>query len=48
MRGSTSGYADKNSLKDTLSEKRPRSLRKKVSTLFSSLRSRRSLGALKD
>jgi hypothetical protein len=48
MRGSISGYAPKNGLKDTLSEKRPRSLRKKVSTLFSSLRSRRSLGALKD
>ncbi|PMD26523.1 hypothetical protein NA56DRAFT_654349 [Hyaloscypha hepaticicola] len=48
IRGSTSCYTHKNDLKDDLFEKSPRSLRKKVSTLFSSLRSRRSLGALKD
>jgi hypothetical protein len=48
MRGSTSGYAHKNGLKDNPSDKSPRSLRKKVSSLFNSLRSRRSLGALKD
>lgn len=48
MHGSTSSYAHKNGLKDNLSEKSPRRLRKKVSTLFKSLRSRRSLGALKD
>jgi hypothetical protein len=48
IRGWPSAFAPQNELKDNLSEKSPRSLRKRVSTLFTSLRSKRSRGALKD
>jgi hypothetical protein len=48
IRGWQSAFAPQNDLRDDFSEKSRRSLRKRVSTLFTSLRSKRSRGALKD